>query len=155
MREVQGTSLGLNQTGPLIQGVQSAPSALFAFMRFFQSRPVGASLSVCSVLGNVYGIVCPMWADPVRCHGHKDLFSLIRRECPGGKVARRHPCPVEGKEMLESGCDARGDARRTEAGTATTKRCCPVFQGDGRAPSLFMTALNILKPAWARCPPSH
>lgn len=60
------------------------------------------SLRVCAVLGNVYHIVCHMWADPVRCHGHKDLFPLIRRECPGCKVARRHPCPVEGEKMIET-----------------------------------------------------
>lgn len=64
MRELQGAPLGLNQTGPLIQGLQSALPALFAFTWFFQSRPVGAALSVCAVLGNVYAIVCRMWADP-------------------------------------------------------------------------------------------
>lgn len=36
----------LNQTGPLIQGVHSAVPGLFAFMRFFQQSPAGASLSV-------------------------------------------------------------------------------------------------------------
>lgn len=46
-------------------GLQSAPPALFAFTWSFQSRPVRASLSVCSVLGNVYAIVAPSWADPV------------------------------------------------------------------------------------------
>lgn len=95
MREVQGALLGLNQTGPLIQGVRSAVPGLFAFMWFFQEGPVGASLSVCSVLENLYSIVSHMGADPVRCYGHKDLFSLIRQERPEGKMAHRHPCPVE------------------------------------------------------------
>lgn len=98
MREVQGALLGLNQTGPLIQGVRSAAPGLFAFMWFFHLGPVGASLSVCSVLENVYGIVSRMWADPARCHGHKNLFSLIRQECPEGKMAHRHSCLVEGEK---------------------------------------------------------
>jgi len=42
-----------------------------------------------------------MWADPARCHGHKNLFFLIRQECSEGKVARRHSCPVEDEKFGE------------------------------------------------------
>lgn len=60
-----------------VGGLQSAPPALFAFTWAFQSRRVGASLSVCSVLGNVYAIVGPSRADPVR-----DLVPFIGPGCP-------------------------------------------------------------------------
>lgn len=57
--------------------------------------------------------------------------------------------------MPESGCNGRGDARRVEAGRTTTNRHHPVFEADGRGPSLFMTPLNILKLDWTPCPPPH
>lgn len=77
-----GTLLGLNQTGPLIQGVQSALLRLFAFMWPFEPPPVGASLCVCPSLENVRGGVSDVSADPVSRSQRRALLNQTR--APGG-----------------------------------------------------------------------
>lgn len=77
-----GALLGLNQTGPLIQGVQSAVLRLFAFMWPFQRAPVGASLCVCPSPEKACGGVSDVSADPVRWPQRRPLLNQTR--APGG-----------------------------------------------------------------------
>lgn len=108
-----------------------------------------------------------MWADPAKCHGHKNLSSLIRRECPEGKVARRRPCPVERKTYREEEwkiVKRRDNFERmwrkgrrmigweSSRGKQQHHSACPIFQVDGRGPALFMVALNMLKLALVSLP---
>lgn len=64
------------------------------------ASPVGASLTICSVLENVYGFVSYMRVDPARCRGHKKPPPVNQTTIPRGQggMHRQHPLGMNGRE---------------------------------------------------------